>query len=101
MKSCWIITLEKIGAPPTENYAAGLDFAENQVAISQQHLRSRIIDPWINNSLTTDPKHNFRDFRYAYTFNTQYDGAVMLFVIVKSVQPKKKQDAQTSSIIRK
>ena len=40
---------------------------------------------WIKNYLTTDDKRKLRDFRSTYTFNTQYDGAAMLFFIVKMV----------------
>ena len=89
VKSCWIITLEKIGAPPTENYAAGLDFAENQVAISQQHLRSRMFGLWIKNYTSDDAKGKLRAFRSSYTLNTQYYGSEMFFVIVKMVRPDK------------
>ena len=39
----------------------------------------------IKNSLTTDTKCKLRDFRSAYTFNTQDDGDIMFFVIVKMV----------------
>ena len=41
----------------------------------------------IKNVLTTDSKWKLRDFRSAYTFNTQDDGATMLSVIVKMVGP--------------
>ena len=41
----------------------------------------------IKNSLTTDSKRNMRDFKSAYTFNSQYDGAAIFFVIIKIVRP--------------
>ena len=42
---------------------------------------------WIQNYLTIYEKRKLRDFKFAYTFNDQDDGAAMLFVIVKMVQP--------------
>ena len=42
----------------------------------------------IKNVLTTDSKWKLRDFRSAYTFNTQDNVAAMLFVIVKMVWPE-------------
>ena len=76
-----------LGRHPTENYGAGLDNPENQAAISKQCLRYKIPGLWVKNSLTTYTNRKLRDFRSEYTLNTQYDGAVMLFVIVKMVQP--------------
>ena len=42
---------------------------------------------YIKNSLTTDANCKIRDFKSAYTFNAQDDGAAMFFVVVKMVQP--------------
>ena len=47
-----------------------------------------MLDLWIKNYFTTDAKVKFRDFRSAYTFNTQYDVSIIFFVIVKTVQPE-------------
>ena len=76
-----------LGCHPIANYAAGLDDTEEQSIITQQRLRSNIIFLWIKNSLTTDTKRKLRAFNYAYTFNTQDDGAAMFFVIFKMVRP--------------
>ena len=46
-----------------------------------------MLDIWINKSMTTDAKLKLRAFGSAYTFNTQYCGADMLFFFVKIVQP--------------
>ena len=78
---------EKLGRHPIENYSEGLYDAEKQAIISQQCRRSKMIGLWIKNYLTTDPKHKLRAFKYAYTFNAQYDGDTMLFVFVKMVRP--------------
>ena len=43
-----------LGCHPTANYAAVLNDVERQSIIAQQRLRSNILGPWINNSLTTD-----------------------------------------------
>ena len=48
---------------------------------------SNMLGLYIKNSLTTDTKRNSRDFKSAYKFNNQDDGAEMLFVNVKLVQP--------------
>ena len=42
---------------------------------------------WIKKYLTTDDKRKLRDFKYAYNLNAQDDGAAMLFLIVKMMQP--------------
>ena len=42
---------------------------------------------WINNSLTTDAKHKLKAFKSSYTFKAKYDGATILFVVVKNVLP--------------
>ena len=76
-----------MGHHPTENYSAGLDDAEKQTIISQQRFGYKILGLCIKNSLTTDTKRNSRDFKSAYKFNNQDDGAEMLFVNVKLVQP--------------
>ena len=61
--------------------------------ISQKSLRSNIISLWIKNSLTTDSKHKLRDFTTSYTYNNKYDGAKILFVIVKRCDLTHTQDA--------
>ena len=60
-----------LGRHPTENYAAGLYYAYKQSIISQQRPRSNILVLCIKNSLNTYAKRKLRDFKYAYTFNTQ------------------------------
>ena len=76
-----------LGRHPTAYNGAAEDVPENQPIIPQQRLRSKMIGLWINNSLTTDDKRKLRAFRTAYTFNNQYDGAAMFFVILKMVRP--------------
>ena len=76
-----------LGLYPTASYGSGLDDPTNQAVTAQQRLRSKMVVLWINNYFTTDYKLKLRDSRYLYTFNTQYYGAAMLFVIVKLVQP--------------
>ena len=78
---------ENLGRYPTENYAEELDDAQKQSIIAHQHLRSKILGLWIKISLTIDVKIKLRDFKFTYTFNAQYDGAAMFFVIVKMVLP--------------
>ena len=70
---------------PTENCAVGLYDASNQEVIYQQQLRFNILDLLIKNSLITNSKRNPRAFKYAYDFNSQDDGAEILFGIVKIV----------------
>ena len=70
-----------LGHQPTEKFPEELDDTEKQVIIAQQCLRSKMIGLWIKNSLATDAGRKLRDFRSAYTINTQDDGAAMFFVI--------------------
>ena len=42
---------------------------------------------WTKKSMNTGDKRKVRSFESAYTFNAQYDGAAMFFVIVKMLQP--------------
>ena len=76
-----------LGSHPISNYGVEIYNSEKKAAIAQQRLRSKMIGLWIKNSLTTDDKCKLRDFRSAYTFNIQDDGAAMFFVIIKIVQP--------------
>ena len=76
-----------LGCHPTENYAAGLYDAEKKSKIAHKHFSSRMLGLWIKNSLTIYAKRKLRYLKYAYTFNVQVDGFVMLFVIIKMVQP--------------
>ena len=76
-----------MGRQPTETYESGLDDPQKQATIAQQRLRSNIIGLRINKYLTTDDKINLRAFKSAYTFNSQYYGATICFVIVKIVRP--------------
>ena len=46
-----------------------------------------MLNLWTKNLLTTDVKKNLRAFKTSYTYNNQYDGATMFFVIVKMVGP--------------
>ena len=78
-------SLSYLGHYPTANYASGLDYASKQAIIDQQRLISKILDPCIKKSLTTDFKLRLRDFVYVYTLNTQYYRAKTFFVIVKMV----------------
>ena len=41
----------------------------------------------IKNYVTTNAKRTLRDFKSAYTFNSQGDGDAMFFVILKMVRP--------------
>ena len=75
-----------LGRHPIEDYGSGLDVPANQVLFVQYCLRSKILSLWIKNSLTTDAEHKLRAFKTSYTYNNQYDGAAMLFVIVNMVQ---------------
>ena len=74
-----------LGHQPTENYAPGFDDAYKQEVISQQHLRSKMLSLFIKKSFTTVSKRKLRDFRSAYTLNTQDYGSTIFFVIVKIV----------------
>ena len=76
---------ESLGRHPSENYSAGLDDAQKQAIIAQQSLRSKMLVLWINNYMNIDAKRKLNDFKYAYTFNYQYYGVEMFFVIVKMV----------------
>ena len=42
----------------------------------------------MNNYLTAEAKRKLRVFRTSYTFHNQYDGAAMLFFVVKIVLPE-------------
>ena len=76
---------EKIGCHPTKHYSASLYDAEKQSIFAHQCLRSKMLSLFIKNSLTTDANRKLRVFKSTYTFNAQYDGAVMFFVIVNMV----------------
>ena len=54
------------------------------------------------NSMNTDDKRKLRDFKYVYTFNSQDDGATIIFVIVKMVRPDTRTGcSDIKSIIKK
>ena len=76
-----------LGCHPTENYAPGLDDASKHAVIAQRRLRSKILGLSIKNSLNTNAKSKLKDFKSTYTFNAQYDGYAMFFVILKMVRP--------------
>ena len=88
---CEILWAENSGANlgrhPTENYAVGLDDAQNEAIIAHQRLRSKFLGLWIKNSLTIDAKRKFRDFNSTYIFNFQVDGSAMSFFILEMVRP--------------
>ena len=77
---------EGLGRHPTSNYGSVPDNPENQTVITEQRIRSNIIGLLIKKSLTTDTNRKLRGFRYAYTFNTQYDGSAIFAVIVNMMQ---------------
>ena len=76
-----------LGIDPSAYYVARTDDPEKQAIIAQQRHRYKMLELWVKNFLATDAKWMWRAFRTAYTFNTQYDGAGIIFVIVKMVRP--------------
>ena len=78
---------EVLGCHPTEDYGASPYSNANQAIIAQHLLRSKMLGLWFNNTSTTDSKLRLRAFRTVYTFNDQYYGSEIFFVIVKMVHP--------------
>ena len=76
-----------LGHHPTSDYGSASNNASNKSIIAQRSLRSNMLGLCIMNSLTTDSKRKLRAFKYESTFNTQYDGAAILIIIVKMVRP--------------
>ena len=70
-----------LGRHPTESYGSGIYYPQNQVILAQQRLMYMILILWIKKSLTTGTKLKSRDFSPAYTFNIQYDGATIFFIL--------------------
>ena len=68
-----------MGRHTTSDYGVAPDNSDKQTPIFQQHLRYKILNLWIKNSLITDVKHNFRGYKTSYAYNSQDDGAIMLF----------------------
>ena len=76
-----------MGYQPTSDYEVAPDDDSKQALIYQRYLRSNILSLWNKNLLATDAKHKLRAYKTSYSYNSQDDGAVMFFVIVKMVHP--------------
>ena len=68
-----------LGRHPIKKYESGIDNPQKKAITPQQCLRSNMLGLCIKNSLATDYSNKLRAFRYAYTFNTQDDGAEIYF----------------------
>ena len=76
-----------MGLHPTADCEESENDAERKAIISQQYLIYKMLRTWIRNSLTTDAKQTLRSYKTSYAYNSQDDGAAILFFIVKMVRP--------------
>ena len=78
---------EGLGHHLTAGYGAAAEVPSKQLIISQHIIRSKMLSLCIKNSLTTDAKWRLKSFKNSYTYNNQYNGSAIFFVIVKMIGP--------------